>query len=119
MKKLIFPAAMLAVLCLFAANTNAQLQTYTIINSSGAVVTSVTITPTGSEMWGTDLNTAGSVSSDQSFTFERLVDKASCTYDVRYMLEDGSYYYVRNLDLCTSYNITLPAPDVKRDMEKY
>lgn len=119
MKKLIFPAALIIALCLFTANSNAQLQTYTITNSTGSVVSSVTITPTGSEMWGTDLNTAGSVSSNQSFQFERMVDKTSCTYDIRYMLEDGSYYYVRNVDLCTSSNITLPAPDTKKDIEKY
>lgn len=120
MKKFIFPAVVLAALCLFSVSAGAQTQTYTVTNSSGMVITGVSISPNDANLYGLDLNTTGSLALDKSFEFTRPVDKSSCVYDVRYMGEDGKYYYVQDVDLCNSTTLTLPKPgDMKHDEMKH
>ncbi len=117
MKRLIFMASALIALCLFTTLSNAQITTYSVINSSGMVVTGVSISPNDANTWGLNLNTTGNVAVDKSFEFTQTVDKTSCIYDVRYQGEDGKYYYVQDIDLCNSKTILLPNP-VKDDMNK-
>ncbi|NOS86074.1 MAG: hypothetical protein HOP31_13105 [Ignavibacteria bacterium] len=115
MNKFIFGAAALFVLCLFTVSSNAQITTYSVTNSSGMVVTGVSLSPNDANTWGLSLNAAGSVAVDKSFEFTQPVDKTSCIYDIRYTGEDGKYYYVQDVDLCNSKTIILPAP---ADMNK-
>lgn len=110
MNKFIFAASVLIALCLFTAASNAQITTYSVTNSSGMVVTGVSISPNDANTWGLNLNTTGSVAVDKSFEFTQPVDKTNCIYDIRYQGEDGKYYYVQDVDLCKSTTITLPNP---------
>jgi len=110
MNKFIFAASVLIALCLFTTASNAQVTTYSVTNSSGMVVTGVSLSPNDANTWGLDLNVGGNVAADKSFEFSQPVDKTNCIYDVRYKGEDGKYYYVQDVDLCASKIITLPNP---------
>jgi hypothetical protein len=117
LKKIIFPAIVLAALCLFNAGITAQTQTYTVTNSSGMVITGLSLSPNDLNTWGENMNTTGgSIAADKSFQFTRPVDRSNCIYDVRYQVEDGTYYYVQNVDLCTSTNVMLSKTDSKEYM---
>lgn len=117
MNKFIFAASVLIALCLFTTASNAQVTTYSVTNSSGMVVTGVSLSPNDANTWGLSLNTTGNVAVDKSFEFTQPVDKTSCIYDIRYTGEDGKYYYVQDVDLCNSKTIILANP-VKDDMNK-
>lgn len=110
MNKLIFAAAVLTVLCLFNSVSYSQVTTYSVTNSSGMVITGVSISPNDANTWGLNLNTTGSVAVDRSFDFMHTVDKTNCIYDIRYQGEDGNYYFVENVDLCNTKTIILPSP---------
>jgi hypothetical protein len=113
MRKFIFPAAVLIALCLFNITANSQVQTYTVTNSSGMVITGVSISPNDANTYGLNLNTTGNILMDKSFDFSQAVDKNNCLYDIRYTGADGNYYYLQDVNLCTSTAITLPVPDTK------
>jgi hypothetical protein len=119
MKNLIFAASVLFALCLFTTASNAQVNTYSVTNSSGMIITGVSISPNDANTWGTNLNTTGNVAIDRSFEFTQPLDKANCIYDVRYQAEDGTYYYVQDVDLCAGTTITLtnPAQDDRGKMK--
>jgi hypothetical protein len=114
MKHFIFAAVVLTALCLFTSSTNSQ-QTYTVTNSSGMVITGVSLSPRGADTWGSNVNTTGSIMSDQSFQFVHTTDKSNCLYDIRYSSEDGTFYYVRDVDLCNTTTVSLTRPDNLRD----
>lgn len=115
MNKFIFGVSVLFALFLFTTASNAQITTYSVTNNSGMIVTGVNLSPNDANTWGLNLNIAGNIAADKSFEFTQPVDKTSCIYDVRYMGEDGKYYYVQDVDLCNSKTIILPAP---ADMNK-
>lgn len=118
MKQLILSAAVLLTLCFFTASSNSQVNTYTVTNSSGMVVTGVSLSPNDANNWGLSLNSAGNIASNGTFTFSQSVDPANCLYDIRYMGEDGTYYYVQDVDLCTTKTITLvSAPNNDKKMK--
>lgn len=111
MNKLILSAAVIFSLCLFSSSVLSQTtQTYTVLNSSGMTITGVSLSPNDANTWGLDLNTTGNVMMDKSFEFTQPLDRTNCVYDVRYMDESGRYYYVQDVDLCSSTSITLPNP---------
>jgi hypothetical protein len=120
MKQLILSAAVLFTLCLFTASTSSQVNTYTVTNSSGMVVTGVSLSPNDANNWGLNLNSTGNITSNGTFTFSQSIDPANCLYDVRYMGEDGTYYYVQDVNMCTTKSLTLPAPvrDSDKNMKK-
>jgi hypothetical protein len=116
MKKLIFPAVVLIALCFFNTAANAQLtQTYVVTNNSGMVVTGVSLSPNDANNWGLNLNASGNILMDKTFEFKQAVDKNNCVYDIRYTGEDGKYYYVQDVNLCTTTNIVLTKPDTKNE----
>ena len=119
MKKQIIAAFALLALCLFTNFSNAQSTTYSVTNSSGLVITGVSISPNDANTWGSNLNTTGNIAVDKSFEFTQPLDRANCVYDVRYQAEDGTYYYVQDVNLCTSTAITLtnPAQDDRGKMK--
>lgn len=110
MKKLIFAASVLIALCLFTEVSISQITTYSVTNSSGMIITGVSISPNDANTWGLNLNTAGSIDVNKSFEFTQTTDKTNCIYDIRYQGEDGKYYYIQDVDLCNSDKITLPNP---------
>ncbi len=118
MSKFIFPSIVLAALLTISSATTAQNQTYTITNGSNMVVTGFSISPNDANKWSDNLNTTGNITANSSFQFTQPVDRANCLYDVRYMTEDGTYYYIQDVDLCTSTTLSLSATDSKEEMRK-
>lgn len=118
MKQIIFAATVLFALCLFSTSSFSQITTYTVTNNTGMVLTGVSLSPNDLNTWGTALNTTGNVALNGTFSFNQLADRNNCTYDLRYQAEDGTYYYVQDVDLCNSTTITLSAPVKRDDMDK-
>lgn len=118
MNKFIFPAIMLAALLTVSSATMAQSQTYTITNGSNMVVTGFSISPNDANKWSDNLNTTGNITSNGSFQFTQPVDRSNCLYDIRYMTEDGTYYYIQDVDMCTSTTLSLTAADSKDEQRK-
>lgn len=117
MKQIILSAAVLFTLCLFTTASYSQVNTYTVTNSSDMVVTGVSLSPNDANNWGLNLNTTGNVAANGTFEFSQSIDPANCVYDVRYMAEDGKYYYLQDVDLCTTKTIML-VNTTRDDMQK-
>lgn len=115
MKKLIFAAVALLTLCLINSAPLAQVTTYSVTNSSGMVISGVYLSPNDANLWGTNLNTSGNIAVERSFEFTQAIDPKNCIYDIRYIGEDGKYYYIQDVDLCNSKTIILPNPLTDKD----
>ena len=118
MNKFIFPAIMLAALLTISSATMAQNQTYTITNASSMTVTGFSISPSGANTWSDNLNTTGNIAMNNSFQYNHPVDRSNCLHDVRYMTEDGTYYYIQNVDMCTSTSLSLTAANTKDEQRE-
>lgn len=84
MKKSFYPAKLIAF-CLACGNLFAQTTSaYTVTNRTGMVITSA-----GGNAWSTNLSTKTRVLNNDTFEFTHMTDKTNCSYDVKYMSEDG------------------------------
>ncbi len=110
MKKFIFTTAAILTLCLINSTAFSQVTTYNVTNSSGMVISGLYLSPNDANLWGTNMNTSGNVAVDRSFEFTQALDTKNCIYDIRYIGEDGKYYYIQDVDLCNTKTIILPNP---------
>lgn len=110
MKLLIFTAVAILTFCINSSYSISPAEKYKVTNKSGMVVTGVRISPNDANNWGFNLNVTGNVPAGMSFDFTQKVDNANCIYDIRYKCEDGKYYYIQDVDLCSSKTIILPSP---------
>jgi len=91
---------------LFASPALAAQQDFTVHNSTGKVMTSLFVSPTGDDQWGPDILGRGTLDSgeDASIEFDRAEDK--CEWDVKADFEDGSSGEDRDINLCSVTDVT-------------
>lgn len=110
MKKLIFTIFVFSALFICNTGLNAQVQTYTVINNTDMVISGVSLAPSGTNQWGESLAMSGNIAVGKSFEFSQSFDSKNCNHDIRFMGSDGmngKYYYMQNLNLCTTTTISL------------
>jgi hypothetical protein len=114
MKNLIYTVLTLSAVCLFSISAKAQVQTYTVVNNTDMVISSVSISPDNQNKWGTGLNMTGNIPVGKSFEFTQSFDNSNCVHDIRFIGSDGmtgDYYYIQDVNLCSTTTISLVKTD--------
>ena len=108
MKNYVFGAI---VMILLAVSWNSLLsqesQTLVVANKTGETVTTVYVSPAGTNSWGTSINTKDKLLSGEMLQYTQKIDNTKCTYDLKFTLDDGKEYIMPNLNLCTGGTILL------------
>lgn len=108
MKRLLKAASILTCLVLISSSAYSQLsQTYTLVNKSGMVITSVSYSPASQNVWSDNISTVDKLKNKEGFQYGFDVDPKNCTYDIKFKCDDGKEYIMKNVNLCTPGIITL------------
>lgn len=108
MKRLLSLALLLSMMFILSSTAFTQLsKTYTIVNKSGMVVTAVNVSPAGANNWGDNISTLDKLNNKEGFQYAFEVDQKNCTVDIRFKSEDGKYYTMKNIDLCSNAVVPL------------
>jgi hypothetical protein len=120
LQRILISGVFVMIISLVCNSVYAQItQTITVSNKSGMAVTSVFISPAGSNNWGSNISAKAKITNNETFEFKQIVDKANCNYDVKYTGDDGKEYIVNNVDLCSGINITLQnSADIQKTGKK-
>ena len=111
MKRLLSLALLLISFLILSSSANSQLsKTYTVVNKTGMVITSVFVAPTGSGSWGDNISTLDKLSNKEGFQYAFDVDQKNCAYDIKFKGEDGKEYTLKNINLCNNAVVTLTKP---------
>src|SRR5450759_4819209 len=108
MKQFILGAAVI-ILIVTLGNTlrSQESQTLVIANKTGETVTTVYVSPAGTNSWGNSINTKDKLLSNETFQFTQMVDNTKCAYDLKFTGDEGKEYMMTNLNLCTGGTILL------------
>ena len=108
-RKIISGALLIACLFVLAGSSKAfELRSYTVINKSGLSVTSIYLRESGAAKWGDNIYTEDNkLKNNSGFQFTQETSSASCSYDVKFVCDNGKEYVLQNLDLCKIAGITL------------
>jgi hypothetical protein len=99
-------AALAALVCaapVFADDSN---DSFTLHNRTGRTMKALFVAPTSqTDSWGSDiLNEDIADGNDVKVSFPR--SSSECQWDVRGEFEDGTYAEVREVDMCTVWDVT-------------
>jgi len=107
-KSLITSTVVLFAILFMSAASNAQLsKTYTIVNKSGATITSVYYAPTGTTKWEGNISTIENMKNNEGFQYAIEADGTNCNFDFKFTCSDGKEYFLRNVDACKNAIIKL------------
>jgi hypothetical protein len=110
MKRILIAVNVLVLLFLLSGSLHAQAQTIQVTNKTGMALSSVYISPAGQDTWHLIRSTRNGIFKDETFSFRQSVDKVYCSYDFKFRCDDGNYYYMNNVDLCTNSGFSLIIP---------
>jgi len=111
MKRLLSLALLIFSFLILTSSSYSQLsKTYTVVNKTGMVVTSVFVAPSGTGTWSDNISTLDKISNKEGFQYAFEVDQKNCTYDIKFKGEDGKDYTLKNVNLCSSAVVTLTKP---------
>jgi len=86
-------------------------KTYTIVNKSGMVITSVYFAPSGTDNWSDNVNTGlPKLGNNEGFQYDIDVAKDNCNYDFKYKTEQGNDITLKNVSLCANAVVQLISP---------
>lgn len=108
MRKIIFLSQVLCILLFSSAIFSQPKQVpCTVKNNSGLIITSVSITQSGGSDWTSVSGSKKAIADNGSFIFMIELDSSACSYDIRFTANDGNTYFMDNVNLCSSTNISL------------
>ncbi len=123
MKPILFIFTVLIMTVLINSSVYSQPDEFTITNTSGMAVTSVSVSPAGQNEWGPNILYRTFLRNDESVDIRRYNDENNesidfvrlglshgCIKDVKYTTEDGKIYLLLNVNMCSSSSITLLSP---------
>jgi len=107
-KKVFFVFTVLFLLSIIAGNTNAQNQNFSMTNNTGMILVDVFISPDDANNWGSDVIPKDMILDGETFNFT-FTDVAAdkCIWDIMFTADNGTKYYMQNVDLCNTVTITL------------
>ena len=110
MKRTLILVNLIFILSALSGRLYAQPQSISVTNKTGMAVSSVYISASGQDSWHMIRSTRNGITKDETFTFRQSAFKVWCKFDLKFRCEDGNYYYMRDLDMCTesSFMLTLP-----------
>ena len=111
MKRILISINILFILFLLSGSLHAQGRSISVTNKTGMGVSAVYISPAGQDSWHLIRSTWNGIYKDETFDFKQSLHKAYCSYDLKFMCDDGNYYYMRNLDMCLESSFMLTLPD--------
>ena len=105
-------AAVVTLSAASIAKAEGAAQDFTLHNATGASLSHLYISPASEDKWGDDIMPDGKVLPDGNevgvhFNPENDV----CKYDIRAEFEDGKYGELREVDLCSTTDVTFNAKE--------
>ena len=77
-------------------------------NNTGMILIDVFISPNDANDWGSDLIPKDLILDGETFNFTFTgVDPNKCVWDIMFTAENGTKYYMQDVDLCSTTAITL------------
>jgi len=110
MKRIIFAANALVLLFMLAGSMRAEAQSVQATNKTGMSLSSVYISPAVQDSWHLIRNTSIGIFKDETFSFYPPHKKLYCKYDFKFLCDDGNYYFMKDVDLCTDSGFLLVIP---------
>ena len=108
MKKIIVLSQVVCILLFSTALFSQPKQVpCTVKNNTGLIATSVSITQSGGADWTSISGSKKAITDNGSFMFMIELDSSACSYDIRFTANDGNTYFMDNINLCSSTNISL------------
>jgi hypothetical protein len=107
-------ALVLAFLFIGNSVTAQVSKTFKVINKSGFSVTSVRISQSNANEWSMELNTMDKIPNNGSFDFGQKYDTARCMHDIKFTAEDGTEYFLKDINLCRVKEIVLEIREEKQ-----
>lgn len=109
MKTLQASALLISFFFIFSVTVLSQsTQTCTLVNKSGMVITSVSYSPAGKNIWSDNISTVEKLKNTESFKYGfNNIDPKNCTYDLKFKCDDGNDYVMKNVTLCSTETISL------------
>lgn len=93
---------------LVSNSTNAQgAQDFTMTNNTGMILIDVFISPDNANDWGSDVIPKDMILDGETFVFKFSVDEQHCVWDIMFTADNGTKYYMQNVNLCSTTNLTL------------
>ena len=85
-------------------------QDFTIVNSTGHIVTALNVSPSDEDTWGENILGGDKLGNGESaqISFDR--GEKACVWDIRATYEDGDTTDARGVNLCQVTTVTLTAP---------
>ena len=85
-------------------------QDFTIVNSTGHIVTALNVSPSDEDTWGENILGGDKLGNGESaqIAFDR--GEKACVWDIRATYEDGDTTDARGVNLCQVATVTLTAP---------
>jgi hypothetical protein len=80
-------------------------QQFVLENNSANDIDELHITPSESETWGEDILGVDILMHGESATITIADGHDSCSYDMRFVLHDGSTVELENLDVCETHTV--------------
>lgn len=117
MKKTILLTIAFIVTALSVSNVYAQVQVFSVTNNTGMAITSLSISPAGANTWSSNLFSKDKINNNENFEFKQTVQNGgSCSFDLKFVCEDGKEYIQNNVNLCSGNSLSLMMPkDMKSD----
>ena len=108
MKKAFWIFVVAAGLFIFAGESKAQNQNFSMTKNTGMILVDVFVSPSASDNWGSDVIPKDMILDGETFDFTFTgVDPEHCSWDILFTADDGNKYYMRGVDLCSITSITL------------
>lgn len=84
-----------------------NIQDFSLLNSTGATISNVYVSPHSSNRWGPDILGQDVLENNQTaaISFPGTVDPSVCQWDIK-ITEDGHDYTVMDVNLCATSNLT-------------
>ena len=93
------PGALLAA-ALLATPALAGRQDFTLINRTGHVIVTLSVSPSSSNRWGPDLLGREVLANNEEASVSFDNDEEHCLYDIRVTFDDGTANDERGVNLC-------------------
>jgi len=119
MKRNFLRGALILSLLLLVDSSEAQIsKTFRVVNKTGIALTSVRISSSNANEWGLELNTMEKMPNNTSFEFGHKIDTARCMYDIKFTAEDGTEFFMKDVNFCQLKEIALVMPEEKGKIEE-
>lgn len=112
MKKIFLIILIFGLYC--SKNVNSQTQVFELVNNTGKTITEVYMSPGTVYKWESNL-IKDKVAPNGTFNFSMPMDDRSCSFDFKYITDDGITYMRSAVNMCQEKQISFSVTDKTYD----